>query len=129
MESINGVIHVKVNLRQAKIKENKEDKNKPKLLIGAVHRSCLSLAIPSEFSPRLQRVTNTIHKFAQSPRKKKNDVSQRQSIQVSCKKKIFTNQENASIVKPSKNLQSLRSSPKLRRSPRNPISSITNLKH
>ena len=129
MESVNGVIHVKVNLRHAKTKQNKDANYIPKLAIGTVHRSCVSLAIPSEFSPRLQRVTKTLQKFPKSPIKKKILVSKPKTVQNSCKKKIFSNQENASIVKPLKNLQSLQNSPRHAKSPRKPISSITNLKH
>lgn len=131
MEIINGVIHVKVSLRQIRQKQGNECKVKPKLLISNLHRSNLSLAIPSEFSPRLRNITKTLGKFPQTPVKSKNSVANRKSLTNLCKRKVNYNQENASIGKNCKKIQSSRHSPTFKQplKSRNRNYSIANSRH
>lgn len=131
MEIINGVFHVKVNLRQARHKQGNDCKVKPRLLISNLHKSNLSLAIPSEFSPRLQNITKTLRNFPKSSLNSRGSMPNRKSRTNLCKSKVNCNQENASIRKNYIKFQSTRHSPTNKQTlkNRNRNYSITSLRH
>ncbi|OMJ78720.1 hypothetical protein SteCoe_21397 [Stentor coeruleus] len=93
----NGVIHIKVNLQQI-ASPRPHEIPRPKTLIYkhlSIHKSALSLTIPSESSPRLLHLKENIANFQAKNLKSPSNTENTQKTQEDIKKKVETPKENS----------------------------------